>query len=307
MSLFDNVGNFFANPLGVSTYAGRGLSIVSGNQQSFDYQKELNDKMMEREDTAYQRAVADAKAAGLSPLSVNGGASANSMSAARIDNSGTLGAALGFASQIGNLRIESRRAKADEELKAAQADYYKQAAGLTGAKTEYQKLANDLYPALTDATIEQKQAMADYAKKQTWYLGEKNSRETEYVAKLCGVSDAQIANLDARTKETLSLIMSKLSNMDEDTLLKTAQRLNLQEHTEILNVNEESARTALKYLEDNLLADLDIKLAESDLKDAERAALITKATTGILGVLLQGALAVGGMMVNPSGMFRGSF
>lgn len=44
-------------------------------QEQFDYQKQLNELMMEREDTAYQRAVKDAQAAGLSALSVNGGAS----------------------------------------------------------------------------------------------------------------------------------------------------------------------------------------------------------------------------------------
>lgn len=46
-------------------------------QEQFDYQKQLNDLMMEREDTAYQRAVKDANAAGLSSLSVNGGAAAS--------------------------------------------------------------------------------------------------------------------------------------------------------------------------------------------------------------------------------------
>lgn len=44
-------------------------------QEQFDYQKQLNELMMEREDTAYQRAVTDARAAGLSALSVNGGSS----------------------------------------------------------------------------------------------------------------------------------------------------------------------------------------------------------------------------------------
>lgn len=51
-------------------------------QQQFDYQKQLNDLTMEREDTAYQRAVKDANAAGLSSLSVGSGASAASQTSA---------------------------------------------------------------------------------------------------------------------------------------------------------------------------------------------------------------------------------
>ena len=39
-------------------------------QQSLDYQKALNQQIMEREDTAYQRTVEDMRAAGLSPLSM---------------------------------------------------------------------------------------------------------------------------------------------------------------------------------------------------------------------------------------------
>lgn len=46
-------------------------------EEERDYQHLLNDKIMEREDTEFQRAVKDANAAGLSSLSVNGGAAAS--------------------------------------------------------------------------------------------------------------------------------------------------------------------------------------------------------------------------------------
>lgn len=45
-------------------------------KETYEYQKQLNDKVMEREDTAYQRQVADLQAAGLSPLMIGNGANA---------------------------------------------------------------------------------------------------------------------------------------------------------------------------------------------------------------------------------------
>ena len=53
------------------------------SKEQFAYQKQLNDTLMQREDTAYQRQIADLKAAGLSPLMVSsGGASAAPLTSA---------------------------------------------------------------------------------------------------------------------------------------------------------------------------------------------------------------------------------
>lgn len=70
--------------------AGSGLigTIVGAKQnkdnlrfqrENLDYQKRLQQKLFEREDTAYQRAVEDALKAGLSPAVINGGAGAGSV------------------------------------------------------------------------------------------------------------------------------------------------------------------------------------------------------------------------------------
>lgn len=51
--------------------------------QQFEYQKELNEKVMEREDNAFQRQRADLEAAGFSPLMITGGASATPLTSAQ--------------------------------------------------------------------------------------------------------------------------------------------------------------------------------------------------------------------------------
>lgn len=48
--------------------------------KSFDYQKALNERIMEREDTAYQRAVEDIRSAGLSPLALTSGSPVSALS-----------------------------------------------------------------------------------------------------------------------------------------------------------------------------------------------------------------------------------
>lgn len=84
-------------------------------QQAFDYQKQLNATQMEREDSALQRQIADAQAAGLSPLSVLGGTGATSTplssgSAPQMDLSGVnsaVGQYVDIARQYASLHAQA--------------------------------------------------------------------------------------------------------------------------------------------------------------------------------------------------------
>lgn len=121
------------------------------NNQNVAYAKELNQQIFEREDTAYQRAVADATAAGFSPLVAAGtsaGQSGGTVSAPQADISQAQ-----YAAQAGNslasamqqgfqeaLALRDLQAKIDYQ--DAQADYLRQL-GLTeewrrGASFEHQ-------------------------------------------------------------------------------------------------------------------------------------------------------------------------
>lgn len=90
-------------------------------QQQFEYNKQLNDIQMEREDTAYQRAVKDAQSAGLSALSVSSGASSSAgtpLSSApqnqyHSDLSNNVNNAMNTIANLQNLSIAKRKADAE--------------------------------------------------------------------------------------------------------------------------------------------------------------------------------------------------
>lgn len=90
-------------------------------QQQFEYNKQLNDIQMEREDTAYQRAVKDAQAAGLSALSVNSGASSAAgtplgsapQNQYHSDLSNNVNNAMNTIANLQNLSIAKRKADAE--------------------------------------------------------------------------------------------------------------------------------------------------------------------------------------------------
>lgn len=69
--------NINLDPIG----AMQGFFNYKQQSEAFEYQKKLNAIQMQREDTAFQRGVRDARAAGLSPLAVTGGAPTSALTA----------------------------------------------------------------------------------------------------------------------------------------------------------------------------------------------------------------------------------
>lgn len=134
MSVLGTVGSLASGLLsGVSSLVGSTISSNTAKeiaQANLDYQKEYNQQVFEREDTAYQRAVADAQAAGLSPLvaaGVSAGQSGGVASApqynsdeASIQMQGYQGVAQAMQ-QISNMSAQANLVQSQAELNEANA------------------------------------------------------------------------------------------------------------------------------------------------------------------------------------------
>lgn len=160
---------------------------------SLAYQKQLNKLQMQREDTAYQRAVSDAMQAGLSPLAVSGtsGAASGALTAGNAPQF-----ALG-GSASANLEIDSRRLRMEES--AVLSSNAKNAAETSkaNAEAEAQMTANKYQEAQILNDLKQQSANLDNTLADTSLKGasrEKILNEKKYVQQ-------QIAESEARVKQ----------------------------------------------------------------------------------------------------------
>lgn len=139
---FEGFGNFIWN---TATNIGNGIkdlwndftgkTIAEKNlefqRENLDYTKGLNEKLMEREDTAYQRTGADMRAAGISPLTMNGtnGAGtlmgANAPQANKTSDIQAIGQILNVLNSVSNTRSNASVSNAQANLINAQADNQK--------------------------------------------------------------------------------------------------------------------------------------------------------------------------------------
>lgn len=109
------------------------------SQEQFEYQKHLNELTMQREDTAFQRQVADLKAAGLSPLNITGGSPASvltSANAPQFDMSGINQATsniIGAYNDFYNRKLNYRNFALQNKVQTAQM-YSQLAEAYTGIK-----------------------------------------------------------------------------------------------------------------------------------------------------------------------------
>lgn len=131
---------------GISGIANFGLGLMN-----YNYQKKLQNKMFQREDTAIQRRVADLRAAGLSPvLAAGAGASAGpvvSTTAPQVDNLGLSDSAIAVMNLItqrkGIERTNADIARINKELEVMDTQKEKLASEIVGQKIKNAQIGQD--------------------------------------------------------------------------------------------------------------------------------------------------------------------
>lgn len=172
------IGSAIGN--GISTYKNN-MKQEAWTREQFDYNKQLNQQIMEREDTAYQRAVADAKAAGLSPLTVAGTGGAGSGGSVSQSNLGMNTEAFQIEP---NTLADAMRALQQESMQERQID----------ADSKSQESQQDFEMKKQAAALDAQDKMLDKQLEATAKIEDKKLKEQE----LRRIQDKKIFNATQR-------------------------------------------------------------------------------------------------------------
>ena len=198
--------------------AEQNLGFQRDNQ---DYQKALNEKIMEREDTAYQRTVEDMQKAGLSPLSLQNtnGAGGVVSSTDALNNS--------FQAQGATMQGATMQASRNETFNVAP---YAQAVSSAIGQLSDQIFHRDEVKAETDkkrAETEATEAATEAQRIQNQYLAEQLS-----IANLNAKLQAQGLDWDNLDKQTKSKYLDSMYFLQNQNLIN--QNYNLEKQGDIL-------------------------------------------------------------------------
>ena len=155
-------------------------------EETLEYNKQLNQTIQDREDTAIQRAVADARASGLSPLTATGGAtsSGSQVSSAQLSNAGNES-----LQELANRSTNKHIAKMQNELGEKQL-------GNNIKKTELEEIKIN-----HEMAMAQKQYEMDYTKNMSEISYTKHKIETEL--KQLEQTDRKLTNEEQQRKDEL--------------------------------------------------------------------------------------------------------
>lgn len=136
--------------LGIGSLAGNAItSAMNYNQQKRElaYQHALQERIFQREDSAYQRTVKDMRAAGLSPLSMNGTNGAGEAIATQapqndFDAGAAVGSLLNAASAMEDLKTKKLLNQKQELENRFAADTYNDRIGRSSADLSSVRLSN---------------------------------------------------------------------------------------------------------------------------------------------------------------------
>ena len=243
-SIGNAITGFVKDPVGsVLSFipGGEGFLNYRNQQENYQYQKDLQQMIFEREDNAVQRRAADLEKAGLSKtLAAGSAAGAGSVVATSAPQSGVLDNLL-VGQQIQKAKADIATAQADAVNKNAQAEYFRSMAEVNQARgieiqvqTEAQRLKNMLLMNdVNNIPLTNERLNADLDKTKAIvenYIQNTSASKTQQKKMMQEINQVKTVNdlhrLDVRIKETFLSTYSTVLALDvEKKRLDNAEKL----------------------------------------------------------------------------------